>query len=99
MELVIKGVHYHVSDTTKDFVEKKIEKIIKHAGADITSIEVSIVQEKDFLVESHVNMKWGSVVHVSEREKELYPAIEKMIKRLDYTIVQDKEKHQDNHAR
>lgn len=99
MELMIKGVHYHVSDTTKDFINKKMEKIVKHAGEDITSLELSIVQEKDFLVESHVNMKWGSVVHVNERDKELYPAIEKMIKRLDYALIQDKEKHHNNHAR
>lgn len=93
MNLEIKGVHYDVSSTTKEFITKKLEKI-SFAEDYIIDLTVSITKEKPgYTVESTVHFRWGHTSHVTAAPThELYEGIELMIDKLEHVVRKEKER-------
>lgn len=93
MNMEIKGVHYDVSDTTKDFINKKLEKI-DFARDYIIDLPITITREKPgYTVESTVHFRWGHTSHVKAAPThELYEGIEQMIDKLDHVVHKEKDK-------
>ena len=91
MNTEIKAVHFTLKDETRDFVEKKIEKI-PNAENMIVDLLFTLTKEKDFSVEVKVNFRWGVSVHLKEHDFELNTAISKLMDKLDTKISKEKEK-------
>ena len=91
MNIEIKAVHFTLRDETKDFINKKIERI-HNAENMIVDLLVTITREKDFEAEVTVNFRWGVSIHVKEHDYELNPAIDKLMDKLETKVTKEKEK-------
>lgn len=97
MTLNLKGVHYNISDRTKEFIEDKISHLDPFKDL-IVNLDVTITKEKnEYRVESNVHFKWHKTIHLHESDKELYPAIENLMHKMDATVSKEKEKVKDHH--
>jgi putative sigma-54 modulation protein len=93
MNMEIKGVHYDVSEATKEFINKKLEKIA-FATDYIIDLLITITKEKPgYTVESNIHFRWGHTSHVKAAPThELYEGIENMIDKLDHVVHKEKDK-------
>jgi putative sigma-54 modulation protein len=99
MTVTIKGVHYEISDRTREFLTDKLGLLDPFKEL-LVSVDATITKEKaEFVVESNVHFRWGTNAHLEERAQELYPAIENLIHKLDAKISKEKEKVQNHHPK
>ena len=91
MNTEIKAVHFSLRDETKEYLEKKIERI-RNAENMIVDLLFTLTKGKNFSVEVTVNFRWGVSIHLKEDDFELNPAIDKLIDKLDAKIAKEKEK-------
>ena len=97
MTLTMKGVHYDISDRTKEFLDDKMSHLDPFKDL-IVNADIVITKDKnEFRVESNIHFRWGTTVHLHEVDLELYPAIEKLVDKLDAKISKEKEKVKDHH--
>ena len=91
MNTEIKAVHFSLRNETKDYLEKKIERI-PNAENMIIDLLFTLTKNKDFQAEAKVNFRWGVSIHLKENDFELDPAIDKLMDKLDAKIAKEKEK-------
>jgi len=91
MNTEIKAVHFSLRDDTKEYLEKKIERI-RNAENMIVDLLFTLKKSKEFSVEVKVNFRWGVSIHLEETDFELNPAIDKLIDKLDAKIAKEKDK-------
>ena len=91
MNTEIKAVHFSLRDETKEYLEKKIERI-PNAENMIVDLLFTLTKDKNFSVEVKVNFRWGLTIHLKEKDFELDPAIDKLMDKLDAKIAKEKEK-------
>jgi len=91
MNTEIKAVHFSLRDETKEYLEKKIERI-HNAENMIVDLLFTLTKNKDFAAEATVNFRWGVSIHLKENDFELNPAIDKLMDKLDAKIAKEKEK-------
>lgn len=96
MNIDVKAVHFTLREGTREFLDKKIARI-PNAENMITDLLFTFTKEKDFTAECNVNFRWGMSVHVSERDFELNPAIDKLMDKLEAKVVKEKEKVKEKH--
>jgi putative sigma-54 modulation protein len=91
MNTEIKAVHFSLRDETREYLEKKIERI-HNAENMIVDLLFTLTKDKEFSVEANVNFRWGVSIHLKETDYELDPAIDKLMDKLDAKIAKEKEK-------
>ena len=91
MNTEIKAVHFSLREETREYLEKKLERI-PNAENMIVDLLFTLTKEKDFSVEVKVNFRWGASIFLKENDFELNPAINKLIDKLDTRIGKEKEK-------
>ena len=97
MTVIIKGVHYDISDRTREFLTEKLSHIDPFKDH-LVSVDATITKEKtECIVEAHVHFKWGVSAHLEERAQELYPALENLIHKLDSKISKEKDRVRGHH--
>lgn len=95
MNIEIRGVHYHISDTTHEFIEKKLHRI-EFAQEYIVDLTVTVNKESHgYRVDGKAHFRWGVHVIVEEESHELYEAIELMIDKLEKAVRKEKKKKVD----
>ncbi|WP_020612569.1 ribosome hibernation-promoting factor, HPF/YfiA family [Sediminispirochaeta bajacaliforniensis] len=97
MNLEIKGVHYDVSDSTKEFITKKLERV-DFAKEYMVDLAITITKEKPgYTVEASVHFRWGHSSHVTAPPThELYEGIEQMIDKLEHVVRKEKDRIKDH---
>ncbi len=100
MNLLITGQHVDVSPAIREFVEGKLDRIIRHFEQ---IIEIEIIlgiekpAEKDKRQRAEVNMRVkGNVFHVDHYAEDLYAAIDGLVDKLDRQVLKYKGKVQDH---
>ena len=91
MNTEIKAVHFSLRDETKEYLEKKTERI-RNAENMIVDLLFTLTKNKDFSAEVTVNFRLGVSIHLKENDFELDPAIDKLMDKLDAKIAKEKEK-------
>jgi putative sigma-54 modulation protein len=91
MNTEIKALHFTLHDDTKEYLNKKIERI-HNAENMIVDLLITLKKEKDFEAEANVNFRWGVSIHVQETDFDLIAAIDKMMDKLEQKITKEKEK-------
>ena len=91
MQLNISGHHLDLTDSIKEYVENKLEKLDRHSDQ-ITSINVILTVDK-------LEQKAEATVHVSGKDffadsssEDLYAAIDLLSDKLDRQLIKHKEK-------
>ena len=100
MKIHIKGVHYDITEVTRDFLDSKLQKLdyAQDLVMDLHITLINLQSEHHWKAEAHAHFKWGPVLHIEEVDDNLHEAIEKLFDRLDVKISKEKDKVQDHHS-
>jgi len=96
MNLQIAGQHIEVTPALREYVENKLDPVVRHFDK-VTGVSVVLSVEKlkqKAEVTVHVP---GKDMHVEESGDDLYAAIDAMFDKLDRQILKYKQKVQDHH--
>lgn len=92
MEYELKGIHYEISDRTREYLTKKFKRL-EFGSELITALTISITREKSrYAIEANVNFRWGVSSHVGIECVRLYKGIELITDKLENKIRKEKEK-------
>lgn len=98
MNLMITGHHVDVSQALRDYVENKMDRVVRHFDQ---IIDIAVIlgiekpSEKDKRQRAEVNMRLkGNVIHVEHFAEDLYAAIDGLVDKLDRQVLKHKSKVQ-----
>ena len=95
MNVEIKSIHFELPEDYRDIIEKKVHKI-DFAQNMIVDFHLAITREKDYIVESTLNMRWGTSHHFRVENFDLRDAIDKLFSKIDQKVSKEKEKIKDH---
>ncbi len=98
MQLNVSGHHVDVTDSLRDYVESKIEKIGRHFDLVSTVNCILTVEKLRHKAEATVNVNGGKI-YADNTEEDMYAAIDGLVDKLDRRVRKHKEKLVDHHAR
>ncbi|OQY32715.1 MAG: ribosomal subunit interface protein [Spirochaetaceae bacterium 4572_59] len=95
MTVELKGIHYEVTDNTKEYIDKKLRRL-KHVEELIVDLHLSISREKKgyYIVSSDVHFRWGQHSHLKVEDRDLYKAIDLCFDKVEAKSTKEKEKIQ-----
>ncbi len=92
MNLDVRGIHYNISDTTREFLDKKLERI-DFAKEYVIDLSILVIKEpQGYKIEGKVHFQWSKTKMVNETDHELYEAIELFVDKLEGVIRKEKGK-------
>ena len=98
MQLNVTGHHIDITDSLRDYVSSKMDRIEKHYD-NVTDVHCILTVEKlRHTAEATANLR-GARVHAEATEQDMYAAIDGLADKLDRRIIKHKEKMCDHHAR
>lgn len=96
MNVDIQGVHYDISDNTREHVQKKLKRL-NYAEDIIVDLLFTIQHDKNgYVIEATVNFKWGKSAHLKVETFDLFKGIDNLFNKLDNKISKEKEKIQEH---
>ncbi|GAA4647774.1 MULTISPECIES: ribosome hibernation-promoting factor, HPF/YfiA family [Kistimonas] len=94
MQVNISGHHVEVTESLREYVTKKLNKLAEHCDS-ITNIQVTLSVEKvRQLAEATLHIR-GADIAASAEHEDMYAAIDLMADKLDRQILKHKEKNID----
>ncbi len=94
MTVDVRCVHFELSETSRAYLDAKLERI-GYAKDMIVDLIFVITKDKEFKLEVTVNFRWGVQAHMEERDFDVNPGIDKLMDRLEQKIAKEKEKVQE----
>jgi len=96
MQLNVTGHHVDMTDSMKNYVETKMEKIERHFD-NVTNVHVILSVEKQrHKAEATIHVTRANIFAESEND-DMYAAIDAMVDKLDRQVKKHKEKQSDHH--
>jgi putative sigma-54 modulation protein len=96
MQISISGQHLDVTPALREYVEEKLEKIIRHFDH-VTNTHVVLQIEKNRQkAEANINAR-GTQFHAAAEADDMYAAIDLMTGKLDRQVLKHKEKVSNHH--
>jgi putative sigma-54 modulation protein len=93
MQINLTGHHVEITDSLRNYVDTKFEKLERHFDH-INNVQVILNVEKiRQKAEAKMNLNGGEVFATSEHE-DMYAAIDSLIDKLDRQVIKHKEKLQ-----
>lgn len=91
MQITVTGHHVDITDSMRDFVNSKLERLERHFDH-VTNVHVVLGVEKlRQKAEATVNVS-GAQVHAQAEDQDMYAAIDALMDKLDRQILKHKEK-------
>lgn len=97
MQLSITGHHVEVTPALKAYVEKKLDRIVRHSDHVLDVHCVLTVEKLQQKAEATVNLS-GSKIHADAIDTNMYAAIDSLADKLDRGVKKHKEKLTDHHV-
>lgn len=97
MNLKVTGINIDITPALREYVEKKLDRIVRHVDNAIsTSVTLSVdkLQQKAE-VDLHLA---GKSIHTESVENDMYAAIDTLMDKLDRMVLKHKEKRADHRA-
>lgn len=94
MNLNVRGIRYQVSDETRAFLDKKLQKL-QFAEGYLQDLDIVMKREtvgQGFHIDAQLHFKWGSVKMVSYDCYELYEGIEAIADKIEAAARKEKSK-------
>jgi putative sigma-54 modulation protein len=92
MNVEIKGVHYSITEETKEYIDKKLLKI-EHYKDDIVDMVITITKDKSLYKEDvNMNFRWAQAAHIEHEGFELFEGIDLLFDKIEQKIKKEKEK-------
>lgn len=97
MHMSVSGHHVEITPALRSYVEKKLERLIRHFDHVIDTNVVLTVEKLQQKAEATVHVR-GETIHAIADHENMYAAIDALIDKLDRRVVKHKEKARDHHA-
>jgi putative sigma-54 modulation protein len=97
MQLNVTGHHVDVTAPLKDYVEKKLDRIVRHSDRVIDVHCILTVEKLRHKAEATVLLSGGSI-YADAVDQDMYAAIDALADKLDRRVKKHKEKMSDHHA-
>ena len=97
MQLTLTGHHVDITPPLKVYVEKKLDRIVRHFDQVIDVHCVLTVEKLSHKAEATLHVR-GSNIHADASEPDMYAAIDVLTDKLDRLVKKHKEKRADHHA-
>ena len=97
MQLNVTGHHVDVTTSMKGYVEKKLDRIVRHSDHIIDVHCILTVQKLRHKAEAKVLLN-GAMVYADAVDMDMYAAIDALADKLDRRVKKHKEKLADHHA-
>jgi putative sigma-54 modulation protein len=97
MQLKLTGHHVEVTDSMRAYVEKKLERIVRHFDHVIDVNCVLTVEKLEQKAEATLHVS-GADIHADAIDTNMYAAIDALADKLDRSVKKHKEKRFDHHA-
>jgi len=97
MQLNVTGHHVDVTTSLKGYVEKKLDRIVRHSDHVIDVHCILTVEKLRHKAEATVLLN-GSTIYADAVEQDMYAAIDALADKLDRRVKMHKEKLSDHHA-
>lgn len=97
MQLTLTGHHIEVTPALKGYVEKKIDRVLRHFEQVIDVHCVLTVEKLEHRAEATLGVS-GAVIHADAIHGDMYAAIDALVDKLDRRLRKHKEKLTDHHA-
>lgn len=98
MQINVSGHHIEVTNSLRQYVEKKLERLERHYYQ-ITNVHAILrVEKQGQKAEATVRIQGGDIFAEAESD-DLYAAIDMLVDKLDRQLIKQKEKMKDHKAR
>lgn len=97
MTVDVRSVHFDLGETSREYLDKKLERI-GYAKDLIIDLIFVFTKDKDFKFEVTANLRRGGQAHLEEHEFDVHAGIDKLVDRLEQKISKEKEKLKDHKA-
>jgi putative sigma-54 modulation protein len=97
MQLSVTGHHVEVTAALKGYVEKKLDRIVRHSDHVVDVHCILTVEKMHHKAEATVNLSGGKV-YADATHDNMYAAIDALTDKLDRGVKKHKEKLTDHHA-
>ena len=96
MQVTISGQHVEITDTSREYVRRKLTRIDRYFGPVMRSHMVLHVTKNHHRVETTVQTK-GTQWYATAEDKDLYVAIDRVVGTIDRQAITHKEKVVSHH--
>ncbi|HEX7114015.1 MAG TPA: ribosome-associated translation inhibitor RaiA [Steroidobacter sp.] len=97
MQLNVTGHHVDVTASLKGYVERKLDRIVRHSDHVIDVHCILTVEKLRHKAEATVLLNGGKV-YADAVDEDMYAAIDALVDKLDRRVKKHKEKLADHHA-
>ena len=97
MQLSVTGHHVEITAAMRSYVEKKLDRIVRHFDHVIDTHFVLTVEKLLHKAEATLRVR-GETIHALASEGDMYAAIDALADKLDRRLRKHKEKLTDHHA-
>ena len=98
MQINITGHHVEVTEALRDYVNSKMDRVIRHCD-NVTDVHCILsVQKLQQKAEATLHVS-GAKIHAESIAEDMYAAIDGLTDRLDRQVKKHQEKLTDHHAR
>jgi putative sigma-54 modulation protein len=97
MQLKLTGHHVDVTPALRGYVEKKLDRIVRHFEQVIDVHCVLTVEKLEHKAEATLGVS-GAVIHADAIDGDMYAAIDALVDKLGRRLRKHKEKLADHHA-
>jgi putative sigma-54 modulation protein len=97
MHLNVTGHHVDVTPALRSYVEKKLDRIMRHFDQLIDTHFVLTVEKLQHKAEATLHVR-GETIHAVAVEADMYASIDALADRLERRVRKHKEKLCDHHA-
>jgi putative sigma-54 modulation protein len=98
MVVKITGHHVDVTNALREYVESKMDRIVRHHDLLTDAHWILTVEKLDHKAEANLNVS-GRSIHAEAVAEDMYAAIDGLADRLDRRVRKYKEKLNDHHVR
>jgi len=97
MQLKLTGHHVEVTPPLRDYVSKKLERVLRHFERVVDVHCVLTVEKLEHKAEATIAVS-GAVIHADAKHEDMYAAIDALADKLDRRVRKHKEKISDHRA-
>jgi putative sigma-54 modulation protein len=97
MQLSVTGHHVEITAALRSYVEKKLDRIVRHFDHVIDTHCVLTVEKLLHKAEATLRVR-GETIHALASEGDMYAAIDALADKLERRVRKHKEKLTDHHA-
>lgn len=96
MQINITGHHIDITESLRDYVTEKFDKLERHYDGIIKVQVILTVQKLRHIAEAKISLSGGEIFATAEQQN-MYAAIDGLLDKLDRQLIRHKEKTSQQH--